>query len=620
MKRSLWTNRHNFPLIPLIALAIVGGLLATGQNYAFGTGNHIEQLPIILRYRYPEWLSNDFFTNAASGPGPRMFYALFLAWLSRFVPLEWEFLFLTFLCNVAVILLASLLARELFGTPAGFVMGFLVSFGSPIRLGGAAGLTGSALVPQLFVMPMIVGAIWALMRQKPLLCAILTSVASIFHPLIGIEVGGIFLATLAIAQWMSDKVSHKGTRKATLLAKWIGSVAILAVTALFWRKVMYSSASITSAQFVNIVAYFRHPHHYVPSTFPLKEYIESCLFLIAVMIGLRWVKSRVPNSKGALILLQLIIGLVMLGCVAGALFVEVLPSRLGVTAQTFRLLFLLNLVGQMLVAAGIASFWDAQELEERYDALVLFLSTYAPVTMGIVFPLKVLKRSLTGWIRLPIGIYNGLMTMIVLLYCTVRPSKSVSFVFLGVLFLVAYSSSIIVQSQLGKFVLSVSYLACIGLLLLGYFYPENLAKRLTAKLIPNPILSLSALSGPMVDVARYVHDNTPSDSLFLTPPDWGQFRYLADRAIVIDFKAFPFQDHAIVEWEQRLVDCYGKTTATGFSAVAEMQENYRRITDDAILHLQAKYGFAYAVLYAETMTSFPILFTTDEFQVVRVSH
>ena len=80
------------------------------------------------------------------------------------------------------------------------------------------------------------------------------------------------------------------------------------------------------------------------------------------------------------------------------------------------------------------------------------------------------------------------------------------------------------------------------------------------------------------------------------------------RAIVIDFKAFPFTDNEMLEWRDRLFDVYGETMKTGFGAARELAKRYESIGDARIRELRSKYGVTHAVLHGRTETSLPIVF------------
>lgn len=59
-------------------------------------------------------------------------------------------------------------------------------------------------------------------------------------------------------------------------------------------------------------------------------------------------------------------------------------------------------------------------------------------------------------------------------------------------------------------------------------------------------------AGPEGEMTEWVRQRTPVDAVFLIPPSLSGFRYRAQRAVFVDFKAFPFQDAAMIEWYRRL--------------------------------------------------------------------
>ena len=134
-----------------------------------------------------------------------------------------------------------------------------------------------------------------------------------------------------------------------------------------------------------------------------------------------------------------------------------------------------------------------------------------------------------------------------------------------------------------------------------------------------PVISLSDLSGEEVDLANWVRLHTPKNAIFLVNPSLGEFRITAERAIVVDFIAFPFQDQAMAEWQQRIFDCYGVPKAKGFDAVPQMRDKFTKITDKKLAALRVKYGFDYAVLYKSTKTAYPVIFDTQNYKVIQLN-
>ena len=86
-----------------IALAVLLALFSTSISYHFGTGNQLEQIPMILRQLDPAYLGGDFFVSSSVDFGPRFYYARFIAWVCGTLPLPWAFFIFTFLTDLALV-------------------------------------------------------------------------------------------------------------------------------------------------------------------------------------------------------------------------------------------------------------------------------------------------------------------------------------------------------------------------------------------------------------------------------------------------------------------------------------------------------------------------------------
>ena len=105
-----------------------------------------------------------------------------------------------------------------------------------------------------------------------------------------------------------------------------------------------------------------------------------------------------------------------------------------------------------------------------------------------------------------------------------------------------------------------------------------------------------ALDG-LASLERYVSRETPKESVFLIPPSNSRFRLAAERAIVINFKAFPFQDDAMIAWRERLEDV-GGPIATHLSTgdrLRILDSVFEGRSSAELLELAAKYNVDYVV-------------------------
>ena len=131
-----------------------------------------------------------------------------------------------------------------------------------------------------------------------------------------------------------------------------------------------------------------------------------------------------------------------------------------------------------------------------------------------------------------------------------------------------------------------------------------------------PRLDLADHRHAAVGVASFAARETPEDAVFLAPPDFGHFRLLAGRALVVDFRSFPFHGPSMEEWRERLDAVYGPTRRRGYGALAAFDRRWRGVTDERLRALSSRYGAGYAVLHRGTATALPVLYEDDAFTLV----
>ena len=108
--------------------------------------------------------------------------------------------------------------------------------------------------------------------------------------------------------------------------------------------------SIPANEFIHLVANFRHPHHYLPSTFEMWQWGQAAVYLLGVVFVFGFTLKISESLKEKKRYLLLITGLIVLLCLGGYLFVEIWPSRLWTSAQMFRLPYFLKWFSLILLA------------------------------------------------------------------------------------------------------------------------------------------------------------------------------------------------------------------------------------------------------------------------------
>ncbi len=591
-------------------LPVIFGIVTTLLYYSgYGVGNHLEQLPIIIRSIDHSFLQNDFFTNSGTTSIARTYYAKFVALLAGSENnLPMVFLIFTLLSNIVMSIITYKFANDLFeNSPrVGMYASALVMSVSTFDLAGLGSIIyATTLVPGTLAAPIVLAGFWLFMRGNIIAGIMMCGIASIIHPLIGLEIGGILFVTfLAFYSFNKRQVTKER------LQTGIVSLLLLIIFSFFSVIPQILQSTIDSNLFIYIVAYIRHPHHYIPSSFSLSSYINTIVFGVAVIAIYIQLKEHqnYRYSLGIAIVAKVLFFL----CLGGYVFVEVFPSRAWVTAQTFRLLFVVNWLGLIFVAGALTK----KNLPSSVKMLYL-TGLLHPLLLGVTVLSQSLRERLKRIHKWFDEIYDPSLILLVVIAVFGWLSPALS----PVILFGFYVLLIHALDELSQRCFFITLLSGFILATVLIFYNGRLPfinhLTLVNRIKSNITLEIKSEMGSDGDeVAEFARKYTPEDSIFLTPPTWGQFRLLARRAIVVDFKAFPFNDIAIAEWYDRLISCYGYPDKTGFAMIGELEENYGNIDDDTLIALRDKYHISYSVLYAKTSTNLNVVFQNRNYKVV----
>jgi hypothetical protein len=96
---------------------------------------------------------------------------------------------------------------------------------------------------------------------------------------------------------------------------------------------------------------------------------------------------------------------------------------------------------------------------------------------------------------------------------------------------------------------------------------------------------------------EWIQSNTPKNSIILTPPSEAGVRLATSRAIVVNWKSFPFRHNAIIEWEHRLssvCDMPIKESGQSIGPLSKQcRENYHNLSENEVTGISEKYGADY---------------------------
>ena len=595
----------------LVVFALLAALLATFlTDYRYAEVGLEEIDPIVRRAIDPQFLVNDFFTNVNDEFGPRFYSSRLLA---AFATPEWLpalYFGLTLLINMAIGVLTALLARDLFKTNvAGLVAVALVMGATSFQLGGAAQAHASEPNSYWMSFPFAVAALWAVTKARPIIAGLMAGLAAVLHPTFGAAIGGLMFGALIIALVVRRR--DDGTRVS------VAGIAVgLTVFAALMAAVVvpYSGAArIPEAQLFEIMR-LRMPHHILPSTFNPSDWLKGVLFMVTVGIAWRWLRHKgILDHFPATVMISLIAGL-MLFFVGGYLFVEVWPWKPWFIAIPYRSMSFLLWVGMLAIGGNVAHRLVDQS--RRGEGIFLQASSFNPISSGLAH-MAVLVRERRVLTR-PV-VVSGVAAALVAGILFTQPRDLVQFVIVN---------SLAIWFALGpdRAWASVAGVAAPLALTGALFTYQSVVHTEGAIDRVGPEIFPSQVEGPEADIARAARDLTPSDAVILTPPTFGTFRVLSERAIVVDTRDIPYQEDAMAEWMDRIITIYGLPGASGLESqdfgrdeYDALDDTYRRITDETIRSLCRPYSTTYAVLFSNTATAFPVLEDNGTYQLIELS-
>lgn len=127
---------------------------------------------------------------------------------------------------------------------------------------------------------------------------------------------------------------------------------------------------------------------------------------------------------------------------------------------------------------------------------------------------------------------------------------------------------------------------------------------------------------PERQVETWARAATAVDALFAVPPSDGSFRSNAQRAIVINYGAFPFRDADMVTWYARLLDVAPiQPPRRGLGVKTALDSAFYAHSSDAWLRLRSRYGIDYVAGDARRFRPdlpFEVAFRADSWVVLRL--
>jgi len=572
---------------------VIVTILCTNLLYKYALGDQIESLPIIMKNANPELFSNDFIVNSIYNEGPRKLYGIIFGFLSSIISLEILAYLVVLVSNFITVFFTYKTLKFFTGDIKQEVHLIILSgvllLAYTYPLGSGTVVASKMMIPDTLIKPFIFSGFYYLLRKNIFASTLPLAFLAFIHPLNGLVFFWGYWFMFIIFYGL--KAKHK--LRLNMLWTLIGGIAISILVV----KVLKPESHIAFDKYYYILAQFRHPHHYIPSSFKLIDWFSFVSAVTSIFIVVN-IKRFFP--KQVKYLLSFIIVSFVALAFFGFVFSEIWPIKLMITVQPFRYFILLKWLYLIISISFVVVQFTSGAMNKFQFALALFC---IPPAISFLFFLVIPGDRQKWWIAsiislmfyflfVPFELIAGLLLLLIVLY--------ISFISLKASFLMAF---------------------VFGVLL---FFARPILQNLPEKEMYSrvyaamPNYTLNQINTNYSDISRKANKMEIPSPVFLVPPDGGFFRLITGHAIVVDFKVFPFIESDMVAWYQRIVDCYNTTDKTGFTAVQGLKENYKSITDENIQSVSKKYSATHAILYTETPSYFPVVDSNEEYKIIAI--
>ena len=552
-------DRSPFKEILFFVLLAIASVFCTNP-YSYGLDNHFITIPFLWEKMQPELFPDDLVVNEV-----KYLYTCYLESLARLIEstgiqIEIVFFSLHLLFSFLTCWAFFHLARVLTGSKAiAAVSCILFLFGT--KTIGYVGTMEGHLMERTMILPLeLLGLSWMLQRRWIAAFAAI-GIAFCFHPLSSVYLGVMIGFTGLYVLW-TERKEHGVSKRMVAFLLGIMLGAICSVPALylkFTNPQPLMPAGTPMPGWLDILA-LRSSYHVFPFDWPWHGWLRAAMFWIGVWL----INRRVAlTSKDRMVMASWF----AVACMAfiGTVFSEFIPLSLPIQFQFFRSYPFAFMLGMIFLARGIV------------------LAAHGRVPIPIAIAAIVL--AVPAWGEMDPIKYGGLLlTWLVMLIAAWHGVRRLNWP----LPRMVYAPMILLV-----------ILTPISVYLSGFTIYNN----------QDPA---------WVAVQRWAQSETPINAGFIVPPNHRGFRVDSHRSVFVDWndgtQNFFNQEFGPL-WLARM-------KMVGFNGNEEdMGKGYRSLESedfDAIQKLMPSNSQVYAVLLDTMSSSYPRVFDSGTYQVVRI--
>ena len=320
-------------------------------GYAYAARDQDEFLPYLLHRLDPSLFASDWFVQTQTAFNVRTYFVLALQPLAEIFPL-WQVMTTVYAAAWLAIVhglyrLAFTFTPDPLAASLATVLTLVVTWMWTL---GGNDLAYDILAPELVAWALVLPALRFFLERRWLLAGALLGAASLMQPLAGLLTAGVLTGVLLFD--LFQPLQRAQTLQALL--HFVGTFVLCAAPMLIPLALQQfaeaESAAETPSAFY-LLAVFRAPHHYLPTTFPWADYAQFSVLLAAGLFALRQMQGTERFRHARFIYHFLIV--VAVACGGAFVFTTIWPVLFITQFQAFKLTVLAKALLVIALSAWI---------------------------------------------------------------------------------------------------------------------------------------------------------------------------------------------------------------------------------------------------------------------------